>query len=76
MDWFKRYGLPGVYFLALIALWVYVFGGLPLPTGTQGRDIAAMLVVLSIPVGYLISLLGMFEYEFFGGSHRRALNLE
>lgn len=61
MDWFKRYGIPGAYFLALLVAWLYAFfTGCPLRA--EPKELVQLGLFLFLPVGYIISVLGQLCY--------------
>lgn len=66
MNWFQRYGVPGVYFLGLLVLWTVAFYHRPISSLNIGdRTVQAVLGVVAIsflPVGYLISILQQIIY--------------
>ncbi|MBI2287845.1 MAG: hypothetical protein HYU83_02500 [Chloroflexi bacterium] len=67
MNWFERYGIPGLYFVALMAGWIYAFFPQAVPfihlkhfdwmTG-----LIAALVAISLPIGYIISIISQAVY--------------
>ena len=72
MDWFKRYGIPGTYFLTMAGLWAYAFGAKEIAGRLTGPGIVAIIALLSLPVGFIISMLGLWEYEVGGGFEAQA----
>ena len=72
MDWFKRYGIPGAYFLALMAGWMYaLYQCWPFNLGLD--NLAKLVVFLFLPVGYILSILGQLCYL---GSKVNCLNFK
>jgi hypothetical protein len=75
MGWFQRYGVPGGLFLVLAMAWasvLYDFAraapGLPDKT-----LIAAAAAISFVPIGFVLSTLGLFVYLKCGGVHQEAL---
>ena len=64
MNWFQRYGIPGAYFVALTAAWLFVLS--PQTRAVVDGDHTAALVGLAVlvflPIGYVISVLGQVIY--------------
>src|SRR3990167_7789047 len=63
MNWFERYGIPGAYFIGLMAGWIYVFcpnllkhHAWPDPQWLLG------LAITFLPIGYVISIFSQFVY--------------
>lgn len=59
MNWFERYGIPGIYFVLLLAVFYWIISGcLPI------HDLAAFGAALSvsIPLGYILVILSQFLY--------------
>ncbi|MCK4796404.1 MAG: hypothetical protein KAT05_03430, partial [Spirochaetes bacterium] len=73
MDWFKRYGIPGAYFLSLMVGWMYALYQC-WPFNLELDDLAKLGVFLFLPVGYILSILGQFRYlgSPAGGLHCKA----
>ena len=70
MDWFKRYGIPGAYFLAILLAWLYaMYTCWPFDLGLE--DLAKVMAFMFLPVGYLLSILGQLRYHWApkGGLH-------
>ncbi len=64
MNWFERYGIPGLYFVGLVAGWVYAF--CPQIIHWENLDallgLVAALIAVSLPIGYIISIIGQSVY--------------
>jgi len=64
MNWFERYGFPGLYFVGLTAGWVYAF--CPQIIHWENLDsllgLTAALIAISPPIGYVISITGQSVY--------------
>ena len=64
MNWFERYGIPGLYFVGLIAGWVYAF----CPQTIHPDNLNSLLgliaasIAISLPIGYIISIIGQSVY--------------
>lgn len=61
MNWFQRYGIPGAYFVALIATWAY----LSYPQIMQCYNpsvLVALIVIGFLPIGYIISVVEQLIY--------------
>ena len=73
MDWFKRYGIPGTYFLALVLAWTFACYNSG-PLGFEMEDFLKFSVFTFLPVGYLLSIVGQLCYFWSprGGLHGRA----
>jgi multisubunit Na+/H+ antiporter MnhF subunit len=64
VNWFERYGIPGLYFVGIITGWVYAF--CPQIICWEDLDtlfgLIAALIAISLPIGYVISIWGQFVY--------------
>lgn len=75
MDWFKRYGITGSYFLILILAWLFVL----YPCKMQNIDtknLFGFIAIAFLPIGYIITILQQSIYLSFKclGLHRKAKN--
>jgi hypothetical protein len=55
MNWFERYGIPGLYFVLLVAAACYIFGH-PCDKDTAIKIFAAALSA-SVPIGYILVIV-------------------
>ena len=71
MNWFQRYGFPGMYFWGLLILWLTAFHACEIKGGNvkmgnctvvDVKIIGAIIAASFLPVGYLISILGQSLY--------------
>ena len=62
MDWFKRYGIPGVYFISLTFAWIHAFYRCWLLQELEPEALIQLGLFLFLPVGYIISILGQLRY--------------
>ena len=69
MDWFKRYGIPGVYFCGNIVLWCLAFyhGRVIGIKDDHVKIVAGIMTAAFLPIGYFISMLGLLIYHWFPG---------
>ncbi|MBI4186703.1 MAG: hypothetical protein HY530_04250 [Chloroflexi bacterium] len=61
MNWFERYGIPGFYFVGLMAGWTYAFS----PHTNNILDnpgLIAAFIAVSLPIGYIISIVSQAVY--------------
>jgi hypothetical protein len=71
MDWFKRYGISGSWFLILIIAWIYVL----YPCKIKEADLKFLfgfIVITFLPIGYFIAILQQCIYLKFFGIHKKA----
>lgn len=66
MNWFQRYGIPGAYFVALSAAWVFALSPqaraiLAVDNNHTGA-LAGLAVLIFLPIGYVISIFGQVVY--------------
>ena len=64
MNWFQRYGIPGAYFVGLMAGWVYAFNP-DLWKNQAFSDhqwLLALAAIAFLPIGYVISIFGQVVY--------------
>jgi len=61
VNWFERYGIPGLYFVGLLAGWLYAFYPQIICSNTLPGLIAA-LIAISLPIGYILSIIGQTLY--------------
>ena len=47
MNWFERYGIPGIYFVGLMAGWVYALCPETMRGITQSNNLNALVVALA-----------------------------
>ncbi|HUV41062.1 MAG TPA: hypothetical protein VMW23_04660 [Sedimentisphaerales bacterium] len=78
MDWFKRYGIPGAYFLGLSTIWVYALYYYKLQNidmATNATYIVGLAVLLFVPIGYVLCVMQQSIYLHFlpCGIIRRAM---
>ncbi len=65
MDWFKRYGIPGAYFLGLSTIWAYALYGYKLrciDMATKATYIVGLAVLLFVPIGYVLCVMQQSIY--------------
>lgn len=64
MNWFERYGIPGSYFIASMAGWVYaLYPSIWNPhTSRDLQSLVALAAVIFLPIGYVISILSQTVY--------------
>ena len=76
MNWFERYGIPGLYCVSLIAGWIWAISPQVESLDSQ-PGLWALLVAISLPLGYVISILGQWCYLQWAwpriGLHREAM---
>lgn len=61
MNWFKRYGIVGAYFLFFVTLWFKSISSFSLIEGQQ-QLFAAVFTFTFLPVGYCISIISQWLY--------------
>lgn len=65
MNWFERYGIPGAYFIGLMAGVLYAFYPnlfKELGNGSDYKWLLALAAITFLPIGYIISILGQAVY--------------
>lgn len=64
MNWFERYGIPGAYFVGLMAFWVRTSYPDLLKNwvGLDPQWLLALAAITFLPIGYVISILGQVVY--------------
>jgi len=76
LNWFERYGIPGLYFVGLMAGWVYAF--CPQIIRWENLDtllgLIAALIAISLPIGYIVSIIGQSVYLRWLGVHGAAMD--
>jgi hypothetical protein len=73
MDWFKRYGIPGIYFVGLVVGWMYALYCC-WPFNLTVEEVLKLGAFISLPSGYILSVLSQYSYLQFKifGLHRKA----
>jgi hypothetical protein len=61
MNWFERYGIPGLYFVLLVAVACYIFGP-PYDTVENGMTAFEVALAASLPIGYILSVTSQWLY--------------
>ncbi len=79
MNWFKRYGIVGLYFLLISSLWLYACFDLNITNleDLEVKSIMSIMLMLFLPVGYIITVISQWFYYigFFGkGVNLRVYN--
>ena len=71
MDWFKRYGIPGAYFIIFTVLWIHAFYRC---WQLKPEVLIQLGLFLFLPIGYVISVLSQLRYlgSKKGGLHTKA----
>lgn len=64
MNWFERYGIPGAYFIGLMAGWVYAFypNLLNHHTWPDSQWLLGLAAITLLPIGYVISVFSQVVY--------------
>ena len=64
MNWFERYGIPGAYFVGLMAAWVYALYPdiLRHQVCHNSPWLIGLAAIAFLPIGYIISILGQLLY--------------
>jgi len=68
MNWFQRYGIPGVYFWGILIIWSGAFWHCNFDTMIEGdtlKTIGGVVVISFVPVGYLVTTVGQIIYLIF-----------
>ena len=60
--WFQRYGVPGTSFVIFTAAWVHALYGIPDEAPKEVAALVAATVVVSLPIGYIISIFTQLYY--------------
>ena len=71
MDWFKRYGISGSWFLILAIAWIYVL----YPCKIKEEDLKFLfgfIVITFLPIGYFLTIFQQCIYLTFFGIHKKA----
>jgi hypothetical protein len=73
VDWFKRYGIPGIYFVGLVVGWMYALYCC-WPFNLTVEEVLKLGAFISLPSGYILSVLSQYLYLQFKifGLHRKA----
>jgi len=61
MNWFERYGIPGLYFVLLVAAVCYIFGP-PCDTVETAITAFGVAVAASLPIGYILVVTSQWLY--------------
>ena len=61
MNWFERYGIPGIYFVLLLAVLYWIFFGTP-PIQYDTLAVIGVALSASIPLGYILVICSQFLY--------------
>ena len=65
MDWFKRYGIPGAYFIALSGLWSFALHPCLVKELIDEKNVNLLIAgvgLFFVPIGYLICIFEQFIY--------------
>ncbi len=64
MNWFERYGIPGAYFVSLMAIWIYAIRPdlFKNEACLSPELLAALAALIFLPSGYVISIIGQSVY--------------
>jgi len=61
INWFERYGIPGIYFALLLAVLYWIFFKTP-PTYYNTFAAFGVAFSVSIPLGYILVIFSQFLY--------------
>ncbi len=63
MRWFERYGIPGIYFVLLLAAFYWIiFGFQPSINARMIVAVFAVAISASLPAGYILSIISLRIY--------------